>query len=90
MVVRNALIGAVLAVAALSVATDRAMAAEPAPPAKTPVPLVAGVDQQAFRSELDGYIRELNLQMRNALSDELRRAVPAKVEVASNGLRARG
>jgi hypothetical protein len=90
MVTRNGLIAAVLAVGLLSVAAHRAAGAEPAPMAKAPVLVGVAVDRQTFRSELDSYIRELNVEMRNALSEELKRALPAKIEVASNELRARG
>ena len=90
MVTRIGLIAAVLAVGPLSVAAHRAVAAEPARIAKAPVLVGAAVDRQTFRTELDSYIREFNMEMRNALSEELKRALPAKMEVASNELRARG
>ena len=46
--------------------------------------------KEALRAEIDGYIRALSEQMRNSLSEELQRSLPAKVELASNELRARG
>jgi hypothetical protein len=90
MVTRTWWLAAVLAVGPASVVAQRATAAESAPIAKAPVVVGVAVDRQTFRSELDGYIRELNVEMRNALSEELKRALPAKLEVASNELRARG
>jgi hypothetical protein len=55
-------------------------------------PLVAEivvVDSQLFRDEIDGYVRELNRQLRTTLNEDLRRALAPKVIVASNELRAR-
>jgi curli biogenesis system outer membrane secretion channel CsgG len=90
MVTRNGLIAAVLAAGSLSVAAHPATAAEPAPIAKAPVLVGVAVDRRTFRSELESYMRELNVEMRNALSEELKHALPTKIEVASNELRARG
>ena len=55
-------------------------------------PLVAEivvVDSQLFREEIDGYVRELNRQLRTTLNEDLRRSLAPKVIVASNELRAR-
>jgi hypothetical protein len=55
-------------------------------------PLVAEivvVDSQLFREEIDGYVRELNRQLRTTLNQDLRRSLAPKVIVASNELRAR-
>jgi len=55
-------------------------------------PLVAEivvVDSQLFRDEIDGYVRELNRQLRTTLNEDLRRSLAPKVIVASNELRAR-
>ena len=62
--------------------------------AETPVmektALVAEVDDaQVLRSEIDGYVRELNRQMRTTLSEDLRRELAPKVIQASNELRTR-
>jgi hypothetical protein len=54
-----------------------------APPAATQLV----VDSQQFRDEIDGYVRELNRQMRATLNEELRRALAPKVVMASNELR---
>jgi hypothetical protein len=90
MMARNWLVAAVMAVGPLSVVAQRATAEASAPIAKAPVLVDVAVDRQTFRREVDGYIRELNVEMRNALSEELKRALPTKIEVASNELRARG
>ena len=47
------------------------------------------VDSQLFRTEIDGYVRELNRQLRETLSDDLRRELSPKVVLASNELRTR-
>lgn len=47
------------------------------------------VDSQLFRNDIDSYVRELNRQMREALSEELRRELAPKVVLASNELRTR-
>ena len=55
-------------------------------------PLVAEivvVDSQLFREDIDGYVRELNRQLRTTLNQDLRRSLAPKVIVASNELRAR-
>jgi hypothetical protein len=45
------------------------------------------VDTQLFRNDIDGYVRELNRQMRETLSEELRRELKRTVVLASNELR---
>jgi hypothetical protein len=45
------------------------------------------VDAPLFRSEIDGYVRELNRQMRTTLSEDLRRELAPKVVQASHSLR---
>lgn len=45
------------------------------------------VDSQLFRNEIDGYVRELNRQLRETLSDDLRRELSPKIVLASNELR---
>ena len=47
------------------------------------------VDSQLFRTEIDGYVRELNRQLRETLSDDLRRELSPKIVLASNELRTR-
>ena len=48
------------------------------------------VDSQLFRTEIDGYVRDLNRQLRETLGDDLRRELVApKVVLASNELRTR-
>jgi hypothetical protein len=46
------------------------------------------VEQSVFRAEIDNYIRSLNAELRTTLDQDLKR-VP-KLELASNGTRARG
>jgi Trm5-related predicted tRNA methylase len=47
------------------------------------------VDSQLFRNEIDGYVRELNRQLRETLSEDLRRELSPKIVLASNELRTR-
>jgi hypothetical protein len=47
------------------------------------------VDAQLFRSEIDGYVRELNRQLRTTLNADLRRELAPKIVLASNELRTR-
>jgi uncharacterized protein (DUF2252 family) len=47
------------------------------------------VDAQLFRSEIEGYVRELNRQMRVKLNEDLRRELAPKVVLAVNELRTR-
>jgi Trm5-related predicted tRNA methylase len=47
------------------------------------------VDTQLFRNDIDGYVRELNRQMRATLNEELRRELAPKVVLAVNELRTR-
>jgi hypothetical protein len=47
------------------------------------------VDAELFRSEIEGYVRELNQQMRATLNEDLRRELDPKVVLAVNGLRTR-
>ena len=55
---------------------------------KAPVAAEFAVDAELFRNEIEGYVRELNRQMRTTLNEELRRELAPKV-VASNELRTR-
>ena len=56
---------------------------------KAPLVTEYAVDTQLFRNEIDGYVRELNRQMRTTLSQDLRRDLAPKVVLASNELRTR-
>jgi hypothetical protein len=56
---------------------------------KAPLVTEYAVDAQLFRDEIDGYVRELNRQMRTTLSQDLRRELAPKVVLASNELRTR-
>jgi hypothetical protein len=47
------------------------------------------VDSPLFRNDIDGYVRELNRQMRETLNQELRRELGPKVVLAVNELRTR-
>jgi hypothetical protein len=61
--------------------------------AETPVvqkaPVADVVDTQLFRNDIESHVRELNRQMREALSEELRRELKPAVVLASNELRTR-
>lgn len=56
---------------------------------KAPLVTEYAVDSQLFRNEIDGYVRELNRQLRTTLSEDLRRDLAPKVVLASNELRTR-
>jgi hypothetical protein len=56
---------------------------------KAPLVTEYAVDTQLFRNDIDGYVRELNRQMRTTLSQDLRRDLAPKVVLASNELRTR-
>jgi Trm5-related predicted tRNA methylase len=66
-----------------------ATAAEPLMVQKTPLATEFVVDTQLFRNDIDGYVRELNRQMRATLNEELRRELAPKVVLAVNELRTR-
>ena len=72
----------------LSLLAQHATGAETLVVRKAPVATELAVDTQLFRNDIDGYVRELNRQMRVTLSEELRRQLAPKV-VASNELRTR-
>lgn len=40
------------------------------------------VDAELFRSEIDGYVREIDRQMRATLTEELRRELARTIELA--------
>jgi Trm5-related predicted tRNA methylase len=67
---------------------QHATGAEPLMVQKAPLATEFVVDTQLFRNDIEGYVRELNRQMRVTLSEELRRQLAPKV-VASNELRTR-
>jgi hypothetical protein len=47
------------------------------------------VDAQLFRDEIDGYVRELNRQLRTTLNADLRRELRPKIVLANSDLRSR-
>ena len=47
------------------------------------------VDARLFRNDIEGYVRELDRQMRETLNQELRRELGPKVVLAVNELRTR-
>lgn len=61
----------------------------PAVQKEAPAAEVLAVDSQLFRNDIEGYVRELNRQMRESLNEELRRELAPKVVLASNELRTR-
>jgi hypothetical protein len=65
---------------------QHATGAEPLMVQKAPLATELTVDAQLFRNDIEGYVRELNRQMRVTLSEELRRQLAPKV-VANNELR---
>ena len=56
---------------------------------KAPAAAEFVVDAELLRSEIDGYVREINRQMRTTLTEDLRRDLAPKVVVATNELRTR-
>jgi len=68
---------------------QHATGAEPLRVQKTPLATELVVDTQLFRNDIDGYVRELNRQMRATLNEELRRELAPKVLLAVNELRTR-
>lgn len=85
-----------LLTATLAVGLSVGLLAEHATGAEGPVlqkaPQIAApaVDAQAFRTEIDSYVRAQNEQMRTTLGEDLRRELAPKIVLASNELRARG
>ena len=73
---------------AVGLLAQHAAGAEPLMVRKAPVATELTVDTQLFRNDIEGYVRELNRQMRVTLNEELRRELAPKV-VASNELRTR-
>jgi hypothetical protein len=72
----------------LSLLAQHATGAEPRIVQKAPLATELTVDTQVFRNDIEGYVRELNRQIRVTLSEDLRRQLAPKV-VASNELRTR-
>lgn len=68
---------------------QHATGAEPPMVRKAPPAADFVVDTQLFRNDIDGYVRELNRQMRATLNEELRRELAPKVVLAVNELRTR-
>jgi Trm5-related predicted tRNA methylase len=68
---------------------QQATAAEPLVEQKAPSAEEFVVDAKLFRNEIDGYVRELNRQMRETLNEELRRELAPKVVLAGDELRTR-
>ena len=66
---------------------QHATGAEPRMVQKAPKAEV--VDTQLFRNDIDGYVRELNRQMRTTLNEDLRRELAPKVVQATAELRTR-
>jgi hypothetical protein len=61
-----------------------ATGAEALPVRQAPVVTRLVVDTQTFRSEIDGYVRELNRQLRTTLDEDLRRELAPKIVLAGN------
>jgi hypothetical protein len=80
----------VSAAVALSVGLLAPAAAHAEPQRAQKAPAAELVDAQLFRSEIEGYVRELDRQMRVRLNEDLRRELAApKVVLAVNELRTR-
>jgi hypothetical protein len=73
----------------VSLLAQNATGAETVVVQKAPLVTEYAVDTQLFRDEIDGYVRELNKQLRTTLSQDLRRDLAPKVVLASNELRTR-
>ena len=72
----------------VSLLAQHATGAEAPAVQKAPVAAELAIDARLFRNEIEGYVRELNRQMRTTLNEELRRELAGKL-IASNELRAR-
>lgn len=91
MVTRKLSTPAALAVGlSVGLLAQHATATEANPTIKSPVLVDVSVDEQLFRTEIEKYIRSLNIEMRSTLDQELRRSLAPKIVLASNELRARG
>ena len=73
----------------VSLLAQHATGAEPRVVQKAPAATELVVDSQLFRNDIEGYVRELNRQMRATLNEELRRELAPKVVLAVNELRTR-
>ena len=74
----------------VSLLAQHATGAEPREVQKAPAATeLVVVDSQLFRNDIEGYVRELNRQMRATLNEELRRELAPKVVLAVNELRTR-
>lgn len=74
---------------AVSLLAQNATGAEALVVQKAPTATEYVVDTQLFRDEIDGYVRELNRQLRTTLNEDLRRELAPKIVLASNELRTR-
>ena len=72
----------------VSLLAQHAAGAEPSEVQKAPTATQI-VETQLFRNEIEGYVRELNRQMRATLNEDLRRELAPKVVLAVNELRTR-
>lgn len=68
---------------------QHATGAEPTVEQKAPPAEELVVDAPLFQKDIDSYVRELNRQMRETLSEELRRELAPKIVLAENELRTR-
>ena len=82
--------------AAAAVGLMVSLLAQPAPGAEAPVPgtrpavPVVTLDQELFRRELDGFVRELSEQIRSNVEEQIRRELTPRIVLASDEQRARG
>jgi hypothetical protein len=74
---------------AVSLLAQHATGAEAERVQRAPQATALVVDAQLFRDDIEGYVRELNRQMRENLNQELRRELGPKVVLAVNELRTR-
>lgn len=74
---------------AVSLLAQHATGAEAERVQRAPEAVDLVVDAQLFRNDIEGYVRELNRQMRENLNQELRRELGPKVVLAVNELRTR-
>jgi hypothetical protein len=73
---------------AVSLLAQQAAGVEAEKVQKAPV-VTEVIGAPLFRNDIDGYVRELNRQMRETLNQELRRELGPKVVLAVNELRSR-
>jgi hypothetical protein len=88
MVARKTLMAAAVGLS-VGLLAQHAAGAEVPEARKAPKAAELVVDSQLFRDDIEAYVREHGRQVREALNEELRRALSGKIVLATNELRTR-